>query len=78
MQAHWRRTLWSLSETLYNNQVLSETIVEGDEELGGIKKALAHLDEIKHLVVDQTEWLMIKGAESPPNVPYCGFMQCIC
>ena len=38
--------------------------MEGDEELGGIKKALAHLDEIKHLVVDQTEWLMINSFPS--------------
>ena len=47
-----------MNKTLYKNQVLLETIVEGDEELGGIKKALAHLDDIKHLVVDQTGWLM--------------------
>mmetsp|Transcript_285 Transcript_285/g.552 ORF Transcript_285/g.552 Transcript_285/m.552 type:complete len:918 (+) Transcript_285:161-2914(+) len=45
---------------LYKNQLLSETKGEDEDGLGGVKKALEHLDEIENVVVDQTGWLKAK------------------
>jgi len=45
---------------LYKNQLLSETKGEDEDGLGGVRKALEHLDEIENVVVDRTGWLQAK------------------
>jgi len=45
---------------LYKNQLLSETKGEDEDGLGGVRKALGHLDEIEKVIVDQTGWLKAK------------------
>ena len=45
---------------LYKNLLLSETKGEDDDGLGGVRKALVHLDEIANVIVDQTGWLQTK------------------
>ncbi len=45
---------------LYKNQLLAESKGEDEDGLGGVRKALEHLDEIEKVVVDQTGWLKAK------------------
>ncbi len=58
--ADLQRAFESSELALYKNAILSETTTDddGDEDgLGGIRRALIHLDAIRDVVVDRTGWL---------------------
>jgi len=55
----FQRNFESSELALYKNMVLSETD-GGEDGLEGIRKALGHLDEIHHVCVDQTGWLIAR------------------
>jgi tetratricopeptide (TPR) repeat protein len=62
--ADFQRIFESSELALYKNMILSEmTAIDDDggkDGLGGIRKALIHLDEIRDVVVDRTGWLMAR------------------
>jgi len=58
--ADFQRIFESSELALYKNMILSEMTTSDDDDkdgLGGIRKALSHLDAIRDVVVDMTGWL---------------------
>jgi hypothetical protein len=58
--ADFQRIFESSELSLYKNMILSEMTTSDDDDkdgLGGIRKALSHLDAIRDVVVDMTGWL---------------------